>query len=140
MSVRGVVSSTDGTDFFSDNSPFNFRVKLNRNIQLDGYWMVALTEFTLNKTNSFDKNLYILSDICQNSFIGNTEKPLLRRVMLNRKKNGNIIFYNPYYIPVRSGIMEHIHIYITDDEGSLASFLRQPVTVTLHFKKFSFIL
>lgn len=140
MSVRVLVASTDGADFFSDNTPFNFRVKLNRTIQLDGYWVVALTEFTLNQTNSLGKNLYVFFDICQNSFIGTTEKPLLRRVLSERQNQRNIIFDNPYYIPVRAGMMEYIHIYIKDDDGSFASFLRKPVTVTLHFKKFPFVL
>ena len=46
MSLRIVVSSEDGNYLFSNNEPFNFRVKLNQRIQLDGYWVVAVTEFS----------------------------------------------------------------------------------------------
>lgn len=142
MSLRVVVSSEDGKDLFSGNQAFNFRVKLNRTIQLEGYWVVALTEFTVTEQDYVEKPLFIFSDICQNSFIGNNEQPLLRRVYLDTKMNGrNIIFNNPYYIPVRTGgSMEHIHVYITDEKGEDASFLKHTVTATLHFKKFPFVL
>jgi hypothetical protein len=71
------VSSEDGKDLFSDNQPFNFRVKLNRTIQLEGYWVVAFTEFTTTEQDDVEKPLFVFSDISQNTFMGNNEQPLL---------------------------------------------------------------
>lgn len=142
MSLRVVASSDDAKDLFSDNKPFNFRIKLNRTIQLDGYWVVALTEFsTAERDESHQPSeLYIFSDICQDSFIGNNEQPLLRRIFFDNVKQNNVIYDNPYYIPVRLGGIQHIHVYIKDNKGQAASFLKGKVTVTLHFKKFPFVL
>ena len=39
-----VLSSYDVKDFFPNNTSHNFFVKLNRALQFDGYWVVALTE------------------------------------------------------------------------------------------------
>lgn len=141
MSVRLVVSSDDGKDLFLENKPHDFRVKLNQTIQLDGYWVVAVTEFTTTERNDSDQKpeLFIFSDICQDSFIGNNEQPLLRRIYFDRKKQNNIVYHNPYYIPVRFSEIQHLHFYIKDDKGQDASFLKQKVTITLHLEKFPFV-
>lgn len=142
MSLRIVVSSEDGKDLFSNNKPFDFRVKLNQRIQLDDYWVVAVTEFSTTERNDLGKKpeLFIFSDICQNSFIGNNEQPLLRRIYFDSIKQNNIIYDTPYYIPVRQGGIQHIHFYIKDDKGQDASFLKQKVTITLHLKKNNVVL
>lgn len=142
MSIRVVASSEDTKKLFSDNKPFDFRIKLNRTVQLDGYWVVALTEFSTAQRDDAGQHseLFIFSDICLDSFIGNDEQPLLRRIVFDNGKQNNVIYDNPYYIPVRLGGLQHIHIYIKDNKGQEASFLKERVTITLHFKKFPFVL
>lgn len=44
-----VLASTDSSEYF-DNKPEFFRIQLSKQIQLDGYWMVGLTEFTTHST------------------------------------------------------------------------------------------
>lgn len=51
MSLRLLVSSEDGKNLYTDNNPDDFRVKLNQTIQLEGYWMVGVTEFTTTERN-----------------------------------------------------------------------------------------
>lgn len=99
MSLRMVLSSDDGKMYYPDNRPFDFRIKLNRQIQLEGYWVMAMTEISSVERGS-QKELYVYSDICQDTFIGDTEQPLLRRITFNNKDSNNIIFENPYYIPL----------------------------------------
>ena len=41
------LSSKDSLTFFPDNSPGNFRVKLDSPLMLNRYWYVALCEFFL---------------------------------------------------------------------------------------------
>lgn len=92
-----VLTSTDSSEYF-DNKPNCFRVHLNKQIQLDGYWTVALTEFT---TESWDlskktSDVFICCDICEETIVGGKDVPLLRRVFLGEKQE-NIIYTLPYF-------------------------------------------
>lgn len=51
-----------------------------------------------------------------------------------------MIFSLPYYIPVKIAQIQQISLYITDKDGTLISFLNGAVNVSLHFKKFPYIL
>jgi hypothetical protein len=79
MSLRMVLSSYDGKDFFPNNTSHNLFVKLNRALQFDGYWVVALTEIDTSERAQKDE-FVVYSDICQDSFVGSSEQPLLRRI------------------------------------------------------------
>ena len=143
MSLRMILSSKDSQNYFS-NTPNSFTVQLNRQIQFDGYWVVALTEFNLSdniqKSNK-GAEIFICCDICQETFVGGKELPLLRRIILDgEKESTNIIFTSPYYIPVKTSQLQQIQIYIKDRSGNLVSFQQEQVSLTLHFKKFPYIL
>jgi hypothetical protein len=89
MSVRMVLSSEDGKEYFSNNQPFDFRINLGKVIQFVGYWMVAIADVTVTEwENSYGPTveLFIYLDICQDTFIGGAEFPLLRRVYIANKK------------------------------------------------------
>ena len=141
MSLRMVLSSTDSSEYF-DNKPNCFRIQLNKQVQLDGYWTVALTEFTTESWNSNKKSreVFICCDLCEETFVGGKDMPLLRRVYLGEKPETNTIYKLPYYVPVKVGQLQQICIYITDRAGNLVSFLDGPVSITLHFKKFPYVL
>ena len=141
MSLRMVLRSTDSVEYF-DNKPNCFRVQLNKQVQLDGYWTVAVTEFTTESWDAIKKvpEMFVCCDICQETIVGGKDIPLLRRVFLGEKTEHNIIYKLPYYVPVKIGQLQQICIYITDRAGNLVSFLDGPVSVTLHFKKFPYVL
>ena len=80
------------------------------------------------------------SDICQDTFVGCAEVPLIRQVYISDNKQENIVYNYPYYIPIKIGNIQQIHIYIKDRRGLPATFLKGRVTVTLHFMKFPFAL
>ena len=140
MSLRIIVSSTDSEKFFN-NTPYFFTVQLNRQIQFDGYWVVALTEFNISnrKVGEFDDTeIFVCCDICQETFVGDKEMPLLRRIKL--EKENNIVYTLPYYIPVKISQLQQLQIHIKDRQGKFVSFRDEQVTLTLHFKKFPYIL
>lgn len=93
MSVRMILSSEDGKEYFSNNQHFDFRINLTRVIQFEGYCMVAITEVNVTDwkdTHGPTAELFIYSDICQDTFIGGVEFPLLRRIYIaskNEKKS-----------------------------------------------------
>ena len=129
-----VLSSYDGNDFFPNNTSHNFVVKLNRALLFDGYWVVALTEIGTSERAQKDE-FVVYSDICQDSFVGSSEQPLLRRIFYEDVNDKNIIYVNPYYVPVNLKDIQQIYIYIKDENGNEASFLKKKVTVALHLKK-----
>ena len=97
MSLRMVLSSQDGKNFYPDDTPHNFRIKLKRTLQFDGYWEVALTEIEISQEDSKDDtSLFVCSDICQDSFVGSTELSLLRRVFYEDVNGKNLIYVHPY--------------------------------------------
>lgn len=101
--------------------------------------MVRITEFTTTERNDAKEKpeVFIFSDICQHSFIGNNEQPLLRRMYFDNEKQNNIIYNNPYYIPVRPGGIQHIHFYIKD---VMLHFSKKNGTLTSFKKKFPFVI
>lgn len=135
-----ILSSLDDRELF-DNKPYDFRVQFNRQLQFDGYWMVGLTEISvtsvLQKGNC--KELFIYCNVCQESFVGTQEVPLLRRVYLTETENCNIIYDSTYYVPMKLSELRYLHVYIRDSKGQPSSILEGDVTITLHFKKFPFI-
>ena len=137
-----VLSSDDVNTLYPNNTSYDFRIQFNRQIQLDGYWVVALTEFTTTDWDDKTKQneLLVCSDICQDTFVRFTEVPLIRRVYTSGNKQENIVYNYPYYISVKIGNVQQMHIYIKDRRGLPATFLKGRVTVTLHFKKFPFAL
>ena len=132
--MRIVLSSDDVNNLYPNNNPYDFRIQFNKQMQLDGYWVIAVTEFTTTDWDDITKQeeLLVCSDICQNTFVGFAEIPLLRRVYISDKKQGNIVYNYPYYIPIKTGNVQQIHVYKTDRRGLPATFLTGRVTVTLH--------
>jgi hypothetical protein len=56
----------------------------------------------------------------------------------------NLIFDTPYYVPVHTGELDQIHVYIKDvyikdEHGQECSFLNRQACVVLHFKRFPLI-
>lgn len=110
MSIRMVLRSLDDKKLF-DNNPYNFTVQLDKQITIEGNWVVALTEIELNYAKKGKEEVYAFSDVCAGSFVGKSERPLLRRVQVQKK---NIIFEWPYYVPVRVNELNQIRVYIKD--------------------------
>lgn len=141
MSIRMLLSSEDSSEYFQNN-PNNFTTQLNKQIQFDGYWTVALTEFNAESWLSTSKihEIFVCCNICEETIVGSKEMPLLRRIYLEQKTTGNMIFTLPYYIPVKIAQIQQISLYIMDRDGKLVSFLNGAVNISLHFKKFRYIL
>lgn len=138
MSVRMVLKSTDSALFHPSNQPYSFRIHLPRPLDLKGVWTVSLLEFSLDpgKTNQQGfPEVFVCSNICEDTIVGDRELPLLRRVYLDKE---NIIYQSPYEVPVKLGQFQDVHVYIRDAKHSPASFLSGEVTLTLLLRKFPF--
>ena len=96
-------------------------------------------EVNISSSISKSNDIYLHSDICDDSNVNGNRKPLLRRLMTVEPGNWSAILETPHYVPVKLSEIDNIEIYITDEHGGLVSFLDYPSTVTLHFKAFPFL-
>lgn len=115
-----------------NNKPYDSHVHLPRPLTLNGQWSVSLLETCLPSTES-ETDVYIYSNLCEDTIVGDKELPLLRRVYLKRSSE-NQIFKCPYEVSTRLGQVLDVHIYIKDADGQDASFLQRNTSVTLLLK------
>ena len=90
MSVRLVLKSSDSPLFHPNNQPYNFRVHLPKPLILNGVWTVSLLEFSLDPGQTKQRGLpevFLCSNICEDTIVGDKELPLMRRVYLSRFKH-----------------------------------------------------
>ena len=99
--VRMALKSTDSLLFHQSNQPYSFRVHLRQPLYLSGTWTVSLLEFSLDpgktKQQTFPE-LFVYSNLCDSSIVGERALPLLRRFYLEKQKT---IYQYPYEVPIR---------------------------------------
>ena len=132
MAIRLVLRSSDSHNIYPGNTSYDFKVHIPKPLYFQGHWTVSLLEFSLLSDDT-KRELYVCSNLCQDSIVGERELPLLRRVFL--EKAGNNIYNNPYEVPLRLGEFQDVRVYIRDSSNQAASFLKGGVTVTLLLKK-----
>lgn len=138
MSFYIIVSSDKSLEYFPLNKPYHYRSFLKSPLILPGIWKVGLTEIELTKTQN--KQLYVYSNICSETMIDGEMQPLLRRVFKSVEKEPSYKIYNPiFYTDVKKTQIYDVEIYIKDDTNELATYLKEPVTITLHFKSYPFL-
>lgn len=136
------IRSDESKAYFSDNQVYRFKVHLNSPLSLNGTWRVALTEFYASensKLKSADDVLYIYTDLCKESIVHGAEQPLLRRLEKNNERGWDYILDTPYYVPVKKTEAREFLIYIKSSSDTLATELKEPVYLTLHFKQYPFL-
>lgn len=101
MDIRMVLKSTDSFAFYRNNKPYDFHVHLPRPLTLNGQWTVSLLETCLPSTES-EMDVYIYSNLCEDTIVRDKELPLLRRLYLKRSFE-NQIFKYPYKVSMRLG-------------------------------------
>ena len=91
----------------------------------------------LHKSVDTITSLFVYSDICQYSLIGDASAPLLRIVQLKNDDERMVTktFPHVYCTPVSKINFDAVEIYIRDDTGVQIPFAYGKLVVTLHFKK-----
>lgn len=130
MSHYMVCRSDHNLDYYPNNTPCNFKVKLRQTVELNRTWTIALAELHLKEANAKEETLYIYSDVCGESFINGVKVPLLRRVVV--LNNSNSIFAPCYYVPVIKSEVSEFEFQLRTERGQLASHIKNPVTLVLH--------
>ena len=75
-------------------------------------------------------------DICEQSIVGNTQLPVLRRCLVNKEEQTDEIRFNKrYYMKVTRDRISHIRIYIRNENLMTVPFEFDSLKCTLHLKK-----
>lgn len=133
------IRSDESNNYFTENKPWHFKVHLKTPLIFDGKWVVSLLE--INATAIKSRNLYstnqtllLYSDICSESIIDGEKKPIIRRISMTKLRKWDHIFNRPIYLSVTKNEIYEFEIYIKDIKGNDASFLQDPVLITLQFQ------
>jgi hypothetical protein len=112
---------------YPENTPYHFYADISDELLLDERWKVGLVQLVQNR----EQDLYIYSNVCQESFVNKSKASLLR--YLSSKDNLGTVYYHyvKYFI-----FHKQIEIKLQTSDGSLATFLNQPTVVVLHLKRF----
>ena len=129
------ISSDDTPDLFPDNKPEDFRVELTPFIHFTQHeeWSIAVTEMEVYPTPS--DPFTICLDACNSSQFGHTQVEVLRKFYPLKKGKRNLYtFQYPYYMRINRNVLDVLHFYIIDEQGSRKSFEIKTLKLTLHLR------
>ena len=136
MEMFILVRSSDSVNYFPDNKPGHFRVKLQRPLIFEGLWSVGLCEIhTSTAANVAPAGLLSLHcNTCDGMLVGGGRSNVLR--MLPYKRNIHEVYTNVYYMPVETHFIESLEIYFNDSKGDFVSLGENGILeCLLHFKQ-----
>lgn len=136
------IRSDECNDYFRDNKSYKFKVHLKSPLILKGFWTVALLEFycTIPSKAKNDDVLHLFCNFCKESILDGELKPILRRIPSSKKSQWLHSFSSPFYLPVLKQEIYEMEFYIETETGQLASFLNDPLMLTLRFRNYPFYL
>lgn len=129
--------------YYPDNKPWNFKVLFDNPLNLSGKWNVALTDVFIRDGSKtlYVNNLYVYCNVAGESIVnGEHRQSLLRMLHYVKKGNWTHKYAIPYYMNVNRSQIVEIEIHIKDRHANDASFLKQPVSLTLHFRQYPFFM
>ena len=122
MSHRIVFKFTHSPVFHPSNQPDSFMIHLSQPLDLKGVWTVSLLEFSIDTGQTKQQGtleIFVCSDICEDTTVEEREMPLVRRVYLDKQ---NVIYQKPYEVPFKLGQFQDVHVYITDAKNAPPHF------------------
>ena len=134
------LQSGESNDYFPDNKPSNFKIHLKTPLIFDGKWEIALLEFqaSASKTKSkhnTNQTVFIFTNICDESILNGEKQQVLRRVSSTKSNQWNICVDTPICLPLKKRELLEFTVLIKDRYDREASFLLEPVLLTLQFIK-----
>lgn len=133
--------NAENLEYFPDNQPCRFKVRLVNPLNLTCTWKMALSDVFIadNSKTTYTNHLYIFCSIAGDSILnGRQQQTLLRKLGYVKKGNWTHTYNLPYYVDVNRTHIFDIEFYITDKQFQLASFLKKPSSVTLHLRSYPY--
>ena len=130
------LSSKDSRDKHPENVPDDFIVELPRTLTLEGDWECSLREIKLSNSIEKEEELFVCTDVCEESFACDTYTPILRVVSTTRKtKTMTKMFTDPFYVRVKQDRFQDIRIFIRGGRLKTTIIMTGTLTCTLHYRK-----
>jgi hypothetical protein len=130
------VSSKDSVVSFPDNQSNCFTISLPKPLELRGHWLVGLCDIDLNSRKDKKTDLYVCCTAVFDSYVQGRNIKILRRLCNVRGSHQQS--FNPvqYFTLDNSRQYENLTFTVLEaDTFSPATFLRGPVSCTVHFKR-----
>lgn len=101
-------------------------------LEVEGYYC-SVIEMNGKVRNGFSDNLYLCSDICEESYVNSIKMPVLRNI--NRNKNNAVskTIVNVIWLKVIRPQISSIRLYIADEFGKIVSVEDNELSCTLLF-------
>lgn len=71
------INFNDSSNIFSENTPWDFRIMLDNNLNLNGNWLCAL--LNISSDTKIREPLLFFCDFCENNIVCNKLLPVLRK-------------------------------------------------------------
>ena len=142
--------SNAGKDLFSDNNPYSFANQLCTTLNYSYKTKVALAEihlplnFRIDATQKKLRQIYILSDLVDDSIIGSSRLNILKVLSVDTVKSTSNcqveLFQNLFFYPLAQNSINNIRIQITDTSGKILKIQKGSLTdidetfIVLQFK------
>ena len=128
-------------EYYPDNKPWKFKVRFDAPLNLFGFWTVALTDVFIRDSSktTYVNNLYVHCNIAGESILnGKCRESLLRVPHFVKKGSWTHKYSLSYYLNINKSLFFLMEFYVTTRQSEYASFLKQPVPLTLHFRQYPF--
>lgn len=128
------------SNYVINSSSSNFTTQLSKPLTLNGNWTCSLIKFSypkleMSKLASKPECIFICTDICEDSFVGNSNLPYIAIDFIYDKKKNKAMTIVDYMIvlkpKIRKTLISHIKMYISDENGKILSFQSGEASYTL---------
>ena len=106
------LSNNNSLKQYPNNIASDFTVELPRPFRLKGNWECALVAIELYLD---EDNIYLCTDICEESFVEDTLFPVLRWIRTSKKGRSRERYYQfdrPMYVPLKMNVLTNIRLFI----------------------------
>ena len=101
-------------------------------LEVQGYGC-GVTEMTGKVFHSVKEPIYLCSDICEESFVGQNKMPVLCRIKRGVSGIVNSNIYNVIWLRVMRPTINSIRLYISNGSGEIISLGPEELNLTLLF-------
>ena len=113
MDFYVLLSSEDSQLLYPGNRGNDFRVQLPQELNLSGYWDVAVSDIYIDQAEGqTSQRLLVCCDIVDYTIVGDSLRQILRRISPSDNQ-----FVTEQFIRVVQNTVRHIHIFILNTEG-----------------------
>ncbi len=127
------LSSLDSQLVHPSNKADDFIVELPHPLHLTGIWECALVDMQLSRSQNSSLVFYVCCDLCEDSYVNNTQLPVLRS--LSSKAKTFTQFSQPQYMRVKRDRVTRLRVFIRSWSDIDLSLAKELVTCTLHLRR-----